>query len=57
MAEDTALTTEMESGTDVGEAVGMEIEEASQEQRRTLCRSATGVCRDWRRRWDSGTPG
>ena len=32
MAEDTAQTTEMESGTDVGEAVGMEIEEASQEQ-------------------------
>ena len=32
MAEDTALTTEMESGTDVGEAVGMETDEASQEQ-------------------------
>ena len=32
MAEDTALTTEMESGTNVGESVGMEIEEASQEQ-------------------------
>ena len=32
MAEDTAQTTEMESGTDVGEAVGMETEEASQEQ-------------------------
>ena len=32
MAEDTALTTEMEPGTDIGEAVGMEIEEASQEQ-------------------------
>ena len=32
MAEDTALTTEMESDTNVGEAVGMEIEEASQEQ-------------------------
>ena len=32
MAEDTAQTTEMESGTDVGEAVGMETEGASQEQ-------------------------
>ena len=32
MAEDTALTTEMESGTNVGESVGMETEEASQEQ-------------------------
>ena len=32
MAEDTAQTTEMESGTDVGEAVGMETEDASQEQ-------------------------
>ncbi len=32
MAEDTALTTEMESGTDVGEAVGIETDEASQEQ-------------------------
>ena len=32
MAEDTALTTEMESGTGVGEAVGMETDEASQEQ-------------------------
>ena len=32
MAEDTAQTTEMESGTGVGEAVGMEIEEVSQEQ-------------------------
>ena len=32
MAEDTAQTTEMESDTNVGEAVGMEIEEASQEQ-------------------------
>ena len=32
MAEDTTLTTEMEPGTDIGEAVGMETEEASQEQ-------------------------
>ena len=32
MAEDTTQTTEMEPGTDVGESVGMEIEEASQEQ-------------------------
>ena len=32
MAEDTAQTTEMEPGTDVGEAVGMETEDASQEQ-------------------------
>ena len=32
MAEDTAQTTEIESGTDVGEAVGMETAEASQEQ-------------------------
>ena len=32
MAEDTAQTTEMESDTDVGEAVGMETDEASQEQ-------------------------
>ena len=32
MAEDTAQTTEMESGTDVGEAVGMETEDVSQEQ-------------------------
>ena len=32
MAEDTAQTTEMESGTDIGEAVGMETEDASQEQ-------------------------
>ena len=32
MAENTAQTTEMEPGTDIGEAVGMETEEASQEQ-------------------------
>ena len=32
MAEDSAQTTEMESGTDFGEAVGMETEDASQEQ-------------------------
>ena len=32
MAEDTAQTTEMESDTDIGAAVGVEIEEVSQEQ-------------------------
>ena len=32
MAEDTAQITEMESGTGVGEAVGMETEEASQDE-------------------------
>ncbi len=32
MAEDTAQTTEIESDTNVGEAVGMETEEVSQEQ-------------------------
>ena len=32
MAEGTTQTTEMESGTGVGESVGMEIEEVSQEQ-------------------------
>ena len=32
MAEDTAQVIEMESGTDVGEGVGMETEGASQEQ-------------------------
>ena len=32
MAEDTTLITEMEPGTDIGEAIGMETEEASQEQ-------------------------
>ena len=31
MAEGTTLTTEMEPGTDIGEAVGMETEEVSQE--------------------------